>query len=193
MVQMKKIENPQDRERKEQRNKIILGVILTGLMLLGTGGYAFMSFMGSSGDNQGIQKTVKYNGISFTQQGEVWETDIQGHQFYFHYLPNETSQPKINKTIKDYSGKPLYIVGDRQAEQEIVGNIVNFVQRWQEACYSSSECTGDLPVKNCSDNLIIIKNQGFTNTVQEDNCVFISANDTLKSTDGFLFKILGIS
>jgi hypothetical protein len=56
------------------------------------------------------------------------------------------------------------------------------------------DCEETLPIKTCEDNFIIIKENNFTNIIQEDNCVFIqgpSENLTMVS-DEFLFHILGV-
>jgi len=186
---MKKIETNQDREKKERKNKIILGVILGLVMLFGTAGYSFLSMERTSSSEK-----VKYNGLEFVKQGEYWQTSIQNYNFYFSYLPNETSEINIKKTLQDYANKPLYFANNGEAGQEILRNLQYFVLRVQEACLLSENCSENLPVKNCSDNIIIIKEKESlaSPVLEEDNCIYIISNNTINSADSFLYKILGI-
>ena len=61
----------------------------------------------------------------------------------------------------------------------------------------SEDCDKDLPIKNCSeDNVIVIKEpeKENENIHQEEKCVYITASfeNQTKYADAFLFKILGI-
>jgi len=194
-MNFKKIEAKEDREKKDRRNKTIIGIILAVLMLMSTAGYAFFSMEKTDTGGGG---EVKYNGVSFVSQEGFWRAEIQGSTFYFHYLPNETqskSLGNIKKTLSDYSGKPLYLAGDSEAWPEIAINLNSFVLRVQDACLRGENCTNDLPVKNCSDNMIVVRNQesGVKAILEEDNCVFILSNDSLRDVDAFLYRILGVN
>jgi len=59
------------------------------------------------------------------------------------------------------------------------------------ACLDEN-CTEDWPVKNCTSNLIVIEESDKDSVTEQENCVFISANDTIKGADTFLYRILGI-
>lgn len=185
---MRKIENKEELERrKETRNKII--VIIFGVILLAsTAGYAFFGW-----EKRTPEGKVSINGLDFVRQGDVWQTQISGYNFYFHYLPNESEQVNINKRLQDYIKKPLYLTGSSTADGEIAGNLDQFVERVNLACLQDTNCTENLPEKNCSSNMIIIKErEDFIKSVytEEDNCVFILSNNTLKAADSFIYKIL---
>ena len=189
-IQIRKIENKEELEkRKDRRNQII--VIIFGLILLvGTVGYAFLGWEKTG--NQ-VSGKVNMNGLDFTRQGDVWQTQISGYTFYFHYLPNESEKVNINKKISDYIKKPLYLTGSSSADSEIAGNLAQFAERVNLACLQDTNCTENIPEKNCSSNMIIIKErQDFAASVytEEDNCVFILSNNTLKAADSFIYKIL---
>ena len=49
-------------------------------------------------------------------------------------------------------------------------------------------------MKNCSERVIIIKEQDNQNIYKESNCLFISGNESeiLKSVDAFVYKTLEI-
>lgn len=189
---MRKLETREDIEKKEGRNKRIIGIVMAVILLFSTAAYAFSSFFGSNENNT---NKVKYNGLEFTWQGSLWTTEINGNNFYFSYLPNETGSISTTKSINDYSGKTLYFTENSLARQEIERNIGSFLARNpQLACLEGSNCTGNLPVKNCSSNIIIIKEEYIIGSPirEEENCVFISSNDSLRDADSFLYRILGI-
>ena len=185
---IKTIESGEDKEKREKRNKLILGIILVIIMLLSTAGYAFFS---TEKTEEQVNK-VRYNNLDFYRQGDFWQTEISEYKFYFHYLPNETRNTEIKKTYKDYAGKPLYLTRNEVAEQEIQMNLGNIVERTNLACLPDTNCTGEWPEKNCSNNVIVIQERNFTTMAEEDNCVFIFSNDTLRDADAFLFRVLGI-
>lgn len=184
---MQRIITPEEKERKDKRNKIIIGILLVVIMALSTAGYAF--FNTEKADTSG---KVSYNGHDFYITGNFWTTEISGHKFYFTYLPNETASIKTTKTLNNYQGKPLYLTENNLAGEEIARNLGQFAERVNLACVSGENCTGDLPEKNCSSNLIVIKERNFANVAENDNCVYIFSNDSVRQTDAFLYKILGI-
>lgn len=181
---IKRIETLEDKEKKDKRNKTIIGVILVGLMMFSVAGYAFFG-----SDTEKAEK-VKFGDLTFYKQAEFWKTDIAGRSFYFHYLPNETIKSSITKTLNDYGGKSVYFTKSGEAEQEIMANIQAFT-KISFACLDEN-CTENWPIKNCTSNLIIIEESNKDVITQQENCVFISANDTLKGADTFLYRILGI-
>ncbi len=186
---MREIETREKVERRERRNKIIIGIVLSVLMILGTAGYSFLS--GGEDNGESIGK-VSYNGNDFYRQGDFWQVNLEGKAFYFKYLPNETRNIVLKKTLVDYSGKPLYFTKNGAAEQEISQVLGNFASRIQLACYAGDNCTENLPVKNCSSNLIIIEDKvvGKNPIIEEDNCVYIFSNDSVRDADAFLYTLL---
>ena len=180
-------------------------------MVLSLGGYALMS--GSNKDNTKA-KIIEYNQIEFIENSGNWYFNLYGFEFETRYNPKELeniskiifnnfNSANFTKTLLDYQNKPLYFSGDSEnfinCFYEINKNINPFILRQQLACLENETCSKDLPIKNCEqDNIIIIKNSEESNLgveiYQKDNCVFIITNeeDSIKSCDLFLFKILGI-
>jgi len=178
----------EEREREARRNQILISSILVVIMVLSTLGYAFY--------NSSTEK-IKYNGIKFYYQEGFWNFKINEIEFSTSYNPKETENISIEvtKTLNDYNGKPLYFSYDSDYDsiQEIARNIGRFVLRIQEVCLDNENCEEDIPIKNCSDNIIIIR-EGEENVVrEEDKCVYIIYKENpILTSDAFIFKILGI-
>ena len=190
---MRKIETPEEKERRRKRNSMLAGSIMLFVLVLGTIGFAF-SF------NSGTQQTSNNPAQSGAQSGNTgfdnslgkWGKEINGQMHYFLYSPEEVSDVNVElyKSLSDLSGRPLYIDSvNSAANAEIAANLGSYTLRMQEACYK--ECEKNLPIKSCTDNIIIIKESNESRVYQEDNCYFILGG--VRETDAFLHKILGIS
>ena len=170
---MRKIISKQEEARKKKRNQLIVGFALIFIMLLSVLGYSF------SGGNESTTK-IKYNGFNFIKQDDFWILNMKNFNFIFKNNPNQVE--KINsdlKNLENYYGKPLYIYSENyDAELEIYKNLFYYnqiAQRMQDACLegNQTDCGETLPVKNCEDNFIIIRERNETKIIQENNCVFI--------------------
>ena len=189
---MRKITSEKDLEKKRKRNQLIVGLVLIGVMVFGTLGYAFQGNEKESDTNK-----ISYNGFEFVNQNNFWVTKIGESEFIFKYNPNQVDKIEGKfETIDNYYQKPLYIYSENdEASLEIIRNTNSVVQRIQKACFEEKDCNNNLPLKTCEDNLIIIKLGTTSKIEQKNNCVFIegSKEELTKLSDGFLFKILGIN
>ena len=190
---MRKITSKEESEKKKNRNQLIVGLILIGVMVFGTLGYAFE---GKENEESNSNK-INYNGFEFVNQNDFWVTKIGESEFIFKYNPEQVNKTegKFNSLGK-YSQKPVYIYSENEmASFEIARNMQPFVQRIQKACFEEENCGDNLPIKTCEDNFIIIKEAENSSVKQEKNCVFIEGNkeDLIKLSDEFLFKIIGIN
>lgn len=192
---MRKLTNPKEKEKKQKRNQIILGVFLVLTMMLSLFAIVIDSFQNKS---QGI---VKYNGFKFEASNGYWVTSEGQYQFAFRSNPLETKNFSIYfedisfNLVNDYSNKPLYIYSqDTYSSQEIYQNLKPFVSRYQPACFEEKNCPEDIPVKDCTNNFIIYKISNTTSIAQQENCVFIEGKqeDLVYLTDEFLFRVLGL-
>ncbi len=192
---MQKIIKIEERGKKDMRNKTIIGLIMVGIMIMSVAGYAFFQ----NGKGGGGESKMEYNGTKFqVKEDGLWHFQVNGEDFSTLNNPkdteNITSPASINLNLQDYNGKPLYFSydSDIQGIGEIARNLERYALRLQKVCIDA--CEEDLPVKNCSDNIIIIKQGNDTSIRKEDNCVYITAKgeDIAKAGDVFVFKITGI-
>ena len=192
---MKKIQTKTEIERRNKRNYIIIGIVMVFVLVIGTIGYAFTS----KERVETKKEKENYAGLEFikTESG-FWRTSVSGYEFFFQYLPKETSNITIPfVSLNEYNGKPLYfIIVNNEAANEISMNIGRFASRMpQEACLAGRECkNAELPEKNCSSNLIIFEEKNKTEVRREESCIFIeSAYDEMtRAADAFVYKLLGI-
>jgi hypothetical protein len=191
---MRQILGRDEIDKKKRRNQLIMGMILIGVMILGTAGYAFGDKSGDSSEK------MEYDGVEFIKVNEFWNFNLNGNSFIMKYNPTEVNNITFlsYSLINDYAGKPLYLASDfNEPNYEISRNLNAIVLRIQNACIPEDNCIGSLPVKNCSvDNVIIIKEpkDEKEEIYQQDKCIFIisSLENQIRYTDAFLFKILGI-
>jgi len=184
---MKRLRSKDEIKKGQRGIKILVGVVLVGLMLLSTVGFAFFSSdsSGSEGSEGSEESTEQGNFI-----GGKWVYYIGEEQFAFtNYIGLVEDVPvDFALNMEGYHNSPLFIVSDNDiVSGEIVQNIGRYASRVQEACYGP--CEKDLPEKNCDENLIIYKESDENKVYQEENCVFIEGD--LIAVDSFLYKILG--
>ncbi len=194
---MRKIETKQEFEKKKKRNAWLIGGIMIFIMLASTFGYAFYELSGNNNQNSGGE--LEYNGYKFIGQNSYWYTQIGDQQFVFRYNPEEVGEIQNSEliSISDYSGAPLYIFSENNdASYEINRNLAGFALRFQGACLENEKnCPAEWPVKDCTNNFIIIKEANQSRIYQQENCVFIEAKgaeNLTKATDAFLYKIFNI-
>lgn len=195
---MKKIHSKKD---KEKRRKKIFAVVALGLVLLIvvglTVGTAFFYVML---DDEGERGRLEYKGIEFVQQGGIWYFQFGESQYSLQYNPEETEKigGEVEKTPSQYVNKPLYFhyESDPIVRDAVLRNIRG-IQRTQFACIDEESCEEDYPIKNCSeDNIIITKfSENETYIKQEDNCIHIIAGEQnmTKAGSAFIYKLLGIN
>lgn len=158
------------------------------LLTASTAGYSIMSKDSDS------DSTVTDSGIIFYRTSGAWKAIIGEQTFQFQNLPSEVSNVEISGeyNLGNYANVPIYFNSLGVGASEILININDYVQRYQEACILDSPCEKDVPSKNCSTSNVIIFETGNSNKVyQDENCVYISG-DEVKGADAFLYKTLGI-
>ena len=159
-------------------------------MLFSTIGYAFQG-------QDSTRKKITYNGEEFVNDGGYWQLEKDEIEFIFRTNPKETILIEEDlRRIENYYSQPLYLSSTNLiANSQIYANLNQLVTRMQFACVENSPCEGDLPVKNCDSNFIIITESNKSGVSQNDGCVYIqgSQEEIPKLIDSFILKILGIN
>lgn len=196
---IKRIVTKQEMEKRQKRNQIIIGIVLASVMVLSTLGFALQS--GSDGDsdeNSQNSNKINYNGYEFENINGLWILGTSVGSFVFSYNPEQTNIGFVNLSMKaeNYRGNPVYLFSkNKDAKTELYANLLNIAERVQEACVEGEICNDkSLPIKNCIDNLIIVKESNFSSIKQSGNCVYIEGQQSqlVSAADEFLFKILNI-
>ena len=193
---MRKILTKKDQLKKQKRNTLIISLILIVVISLSVFGIVANSF-GSSEDS----KDVTYQGYPFYSSGSFYILEQGDFQFIFANNPNDLENISFESTelnlLPEYVQQVLYLYSeDSTSTYQIYQNLDSFLTRVQLACLQEDEesCQEDLPIKNCTDNFIVIKQSDTNKIIQQEKCVFIEGTpeDLVKLTDIFLLKILGI-
>ncbi|VVB79755.1 Uncharacterised protein [uncultured archaeon] len=193
---MRNIETEAQVKKKQRRNQWIIGIVLIVVML----GSSFAIVVDSFG-KQKSQKIV-FNGVEFQQSNGLWFSQSGGFNLVSFYNPLQTENTSAEvKDITNYQNKPLYLYSEsREAEVEIYRNLDpqsnNIVERIQQACPKDENCSSEIPVKDCSNNFIIIRYSSTSQSTltQNQSCVLINSTPEkiLEITDEYLFKLFGI-
>jgi len=186
-LSMKRIQTAEMKDRKSRRNNIILGIILIALLVIAPIGYSLMN------NSEKSNSKVKEVGLDFYKEGGLWKTIIDGQVFGFQYLPSEVVNVSVGGfySLGDYASQPLYFVNVNEAAPEILNNLQRYVMRYQEACLNESLCGEDLPLKDCSSNVIIYNEGNDTKVYKNESCVYLVGDATM-AADAFIYKILNI-
>ncbi len=187
---MRKIETKEEKKLRERRKNIILTIVIIFIMVFSTFAYAIFS----REDNPNERIKIRINGRDFFYNGYgYWLTQKEGKSFIFNNLPNETKNIYVDN-LKDlnYKGKKVYFVNSKPSFSLIIDNIED-ITFFQEACLDE-KCSEEknLPIKDCSDYLIIFKDSEETRVLKDKNCLVLEG-DSEKATDAFLYKFLGIT
>lgn len=170
----------QEAERKQKRTKFILGTILLVIMVLSTAGYAIL-YNSDPSSQQG--SGIRFNGVQ-------WIVPVNGVDLLFTNSPDSVADVPVDVTVtlSAYTSTPVYVASNSTSVNNELGNLRYFVPRMQRACYG--DCEEDLPVKDCSSNLIVWKDSSENKVYQEQNCVFIEGD--LRAVDAFLFDLFEV-
>jgi len=199
-MKIRTIISAEEEEKKRKRRNLIVGIVLILVMFLSVVGYSINS--GEKNENQ--TEKIVYNDVEFVKDSGLWNTDIGNYRYSFKYNPKETEKiaglemNSFLKPLNAYSNQPLYIYSKNiEATTEIYRNLFyqnKIVLRIQDACLEGEACEENVPIKNCTNNLIIIQESNNTEIKQQENCVFIDGkNENLTAlSDSFLFKIIGV-
>lgn len=195
---MKKIISKYEAKKVQKRNSFVVGGILIFLLFSSILGYSFQGrFTGNVIDeeNSSEEDILTYNGFEFLRQGEFWKMNNEAN-LAFSYNPEQVGNGEgISKSLREFIDQKIYISSEnRKARLEIKRNLLPFVEDVEDACLEGEECEEGIPIKDCENNFIIIRESNKEEIIQEENCIFISGQEEslVKLADEFLFKILGV-
>lgn len=191
---MRRIYSKNEKLKKQKRNNRLLVIFLLLLLLGSTFGILVNSFGSSTTEGK-----LNYNGHNFIYYNGYWTIE-NSESLIFTYNPQETENLTIERNdvtnlLNSYTNVPVYIYSeDLSSKVEIYRNIYQVAERVQDACPEGRKCLEDLPVKDCSNMIIIIEVADKNEIYQEENCVYIlgEKESLIKLSDEFLFRILGI-
>jgi len=194
----------QEKEKRDNKRKRIIGIALGLIMLLSSIGYAFMSFE----DNGSGSSKIKIKGVEFSKtENGVWSFNYGNKDYEVFYNPEQVNNISVitSKSLGNYYNLPLYFginsIADinNNANYEIARNLQGVMLKSQLACLNEN-CSSEnnYPLKNCNEDNIIIFKESLTNTtkVSENNkCIVIeyTIGQEQRVADAYLFKLIGLN
>ena len=190
---MRKITSKHDLQKANRRKQAIVGIVLVGLMLISTIGYAFQ--VNPNANTEGT--AGNYKGYKLSNANGYWNLQVGNLTFVFAENPADSYAvtSELNPA-ESYYGKPAYIYSESAvAGAEVYRNIHPLSSGISYACPEGEKnCDASLPVKTCSNNFIIIRESSETRIIQKDSCVYIEgpAENMTRIADGFILKVIGV-
>lgn len=183
---MRRILSRDELARKEKRRNRTISLILLGIMVFGTAGFAFV--YNSENDNSGKNVQGKVQNL-----GNSWVADYGDQTLVFSSSPESLNSTKAGfiSDVNQYYSKPLYI--DSESETiyyEIYSTLGRYAERSQHVCYGDCE-NSTWAEKNCTDNVIVFRPGDENKITQSQNCIFI--NGDIRAVDAFLYRIFGLN
>ena len=196
---IKPLTSKEEARKKQKKNQRILGLVLIIVMFGSVFGVIVGSF--NSRSSEETNYTTTYGGLDFTFEGQYFQLNLGQKSFYFTESPstygNLDYTMNLSKNIASLYSKPLYIdAEDYYVSNEIYQNLQGYPERMQMACLENSTCSdATLPIKDCSDNLIVARTAEENKIYEKDGCIFIEGQqqDLLKLTDITILKLLGVN
>lgn len=194
---MKRILTEKQKQRKVKMTQLIIGLVLILVMVLSTVGYSLMDRTDTTKVNK-----MTYNGIEFIKDSnDYWQFNLDGKTLMTRFNPKEVSFINTQKVpaYTEYSNNVLYYdASGTEALSEIMRIFDGIVLRSQRGCVPGNECLGNYPIKNCTQDKVIIirepKDNESESITSDNNCVYIisdMSNQTMFS-DAFIFRSLRI-
>ena len=187
---MRRIETKEQINKRKKRNQVLVGGVLVFLLTFAAIGYAIMM---RQSEDLGFERTNE-KGFNFYRVGDFWQLNIEGQSFYFENLPSEVEHLtyEIDLDLSMYSSKALYSVNATPKVSNILSNIGPYILRYQEACLMGTNCTKDLPYKDCSENILIFNVEEDEKIEVVGNCVYLSGTSS-RIADAFVYEVLNIN
>jgi len=189
------------REKKEKKKwGLILFIVL---IMIGTSvSFVFFGF-------SPVAEKVKYNGINFANNNNVWTAKINGKTAAFSFLPTEVEDVvAFDDFAKLLQGKfEIDVTYDLNSTYAQSIALAQYQMGLTLAAYDiyvrkgfTTNNTFNMPLINCDDAtfnvpVVYLKYGNTTSIHVEDNCVIAEASsnaDFIKAKDRILYGILGV-
>ena len=189
---------------KERTPKKKLGLILFLVIIMIGTSFSFVFY----GFTPSVEK-VKYNGLSFSSNGQIWTAKINGQEAAFSFLPADVQDisvkddfskilsgkyeieltSEVNSTNKEYIALAEHQMG------LTLGSYNIFISKG----FTANNSFG-LPIISCSNAtqytpVIYFRNGNSTSISVQNNCVVAEASsntDFIRVKDRLLYGVLGV-
>lgn len=185
-------ESEKKREERLGKRNLFLGVFIAIILVLSTVGFAVL---------QGDRSNDEDQEENFSQDGR-FQTKVENYAINTKFSPSEINKCENCGSYQKYLNLVVYYVAETKEEikaiSEINFNLNQLIKRGQFACSPESNLSyceeKHLPTKDCSSNLIIIKESDKNKIEIRENCVYIYGEEEnlIKMADEFILNIFGL-
>ena len=186
-------ESEKKREERLRKRNLFLGVFIAIILVLSTVGFA--ALQGNRGNEEENQEG------NFSQEGR-FQTKVENYVINTKFSPLEINKCENCGSYQKYLNSVVYYIaetdGETRAISEVNFNLNQLIKRGQFACGPESNLSyceeKHLPTKDCSSNLIIIKESDKNKIEIKENCVYIygEKENLIKMADEFILNIFGL-
>ena len=180
-----------EKEKKQQKLRWLVGILMAGLMLLATLGYFAAEFFQGGFQDSTFQEQV-IDGRTYLDFGDSWGHTFGTRTYYFFNLPNQIGNIfQGNVEFSDYNNRPLYLVNEKPEADFVLSNLAGYYRSVEKACLE--DCPENFQIVDCSENVIVFQEDSFENTrvEQQENCLFIYG-DFERGIDAISYSLLNI-
>lgn len=187
---------------KKERKKWGLILFIVFIMIGTTFSFVFFGFSPAT-------ERVKYNGVSFVNNGNIWIAKINGREAAFSFLPSEVeSVSAFEDFSKRLQGRfEIDVTYDSNSTYKESIALVQHQMGLTLAAYNifmrkgfTANNTFNLPVITCDNAtmnvpVVYFKYGNATNIRMENNCIIAEAStnaDFIKAKDRLLYGMLGV-
>lgn len=181
---MRSLQNETVHAKTQRRNYRILGILLIVLMVGSSLGYAFSLFGDSKQDSSSTDNEPYFDGTQ-------WIITVGGAPFYLTYGPSDVANVSIEgaPSLGDFVGKTAYVASDDEAARQMVLQLLSrYTERVQAACYGPCE-DSDLPEKNCTESLVVIRPLSGQRIWKNQSCTFLEGD--VRTAEAYIYYLLG--
>lgn len=193
-------------ERREKRNKRLMGIVLTAVMVLAIAGIWAANKQSNNGDYSYGDYKFALKAVPEANNNMVYTTKVNGQEVFFYTLPNEAErinttnnltallQPAQAIVLSSSPGENYASLHDlvrfelsRYSGKLVVGGTLHPNESEQLAFLSCANATTEMPV-------IELHEANSTSIVVENNCAVIDAPNSQLAVirDRLLYSMLGI-
>src|SRR3989344_1581820 len=178
---------------------------IIAIMVLSIGGFIGGSFFTP---DSSASFSEEFNGFVFKRENNLWVTAINGQEYGLLYLPRELQSLSLPVSVTAWRGvEKVHLIDESADNASVAASSLALLQnvlyvnnvRLQEACRAEDACVKDVPIVNCQQPAIIIRDADSavteTTLLGDYQCLIIRASSSFefeKVSERIIYEFLGV-